>query len=101
VVDREGSSGGARAPTRPASEDAVVFTGRLSDEEHDRWLDRAHVFVIAEQASAAPGSGGEGFGIVFIEPSLHALPVVAGLAGGAVDAVIDGHAGLLVDLDER
>ncbi len=46
------------------------------------------------------GLGGEGFGIVYMEASWHELPVVAGNAGGAVDAVVDGETGLLVDAND-
>jgi phosphatidylinositol alpha-1,6-mannosyltransferase len=39
----------------------------------------------------------EGFGLVFLEASLFAKPVVAGRCGGALDAVDDGRTGLLID----
>jgi phosphatidylinositol alpha-1,6-mannosyltransferase len=77
-------------------DDAVLFTGRVTDEERDRWLDRAQVFVMPSRLPE-PGRGGEGFGIVFMEASVHGLPVVAGSVGGALDAVVDGQTGLLVD----
>ena len=44
--------------------------------------------------------GGEGFGIVYLEASWRGLPVVAGNVGGAVDAVLDGETGLLVDAND-
>jgi phosphatidylinositol alpha-1,6-mannosyltransferase len=77
-------------------QDAVAFQGPVSDEERDRWLDRAHVFVMPSRLPAT-GIGGEGFGIVYLEAGAHGLPVVAGNVGGAVDAVIDGETGVLVD----
>jgi glycosyltransferase involved in cell wall biosynthesis len=40
---------------------------------------------------------GEGFGIVYVEAGARGLPVVAGNAAGALDAVIDGETGFLVD----
>ncbi len=43
------------------------------------------------------GGAGEGFGIVYLEAGVHGLPVVAGNVGGALDAVVDGTTGLLVD----
>jgi phosphatidylinositol alpha-1,6-mannosyltransferase len=43
------------------------------------------------------GIGGEGFGIAYLEANALGLPVVAGNEGGAVDAVIDGETGVLVD----
>jgi len=39
----------------------------------------------------------EGFGVVFLEAGLAGKPVVAGRAGGAPEAVVDGETGLLVD----
>jgi phosphatidylinositol alpha-1,6-mannosyltransferase len=77
-------------------DDAVRFLGAVSDAERDRWLDRAHVFVLPSRPRPS-GSGGEGFGIVFLEAAAHGLPVVAGAVGGALDAVADGETGLLVD----
>ena len=77
-------------------EEHVRFVGSVSDEERDSWFRRAHVFVMP---SRLPGSGvgGEGFGIVYLEAGAHGLPVVAGNVAGAVDAVIDGVTGVLVD----
>ncbi|MFJ2029247.1 glycosyltransferase family 4 protein [Streptosporangium sp. NPDC087985] len=39
----------------------------------------------------------EGLGIVYLEASASALPVVAGSSGGAPDAVLRGETGLVVD----
>jgi phosphatidylinositol alpha-1,6-mannosyltransferase len=83
------------ARTRGVS-DMIVFTGPLSDDERDAWLDRAHVFVMPSRLPPR-GRGGEGFGIVYLEAAAHSLPVVAGKVAGAVDAVDDGNTGLLVD----
>jgi phosphatidyl-myo-inositol dimannoside synthase len=70
--------------------DAVHFLGQVSDAERNAWLARSHVFVL-------PNRAGEGFGIVFLEAASHGLPVVAGAVGGALDAVVDGQTGLLVE----
>jgi phosphatidyl-myo-inositol dimannoside synthase len=75
--------------------DAVKLTGTVSDETRDGWLDRAHVFAMPSRLPA--NGGGEGFGIVYLEAGVHGLPVVAGRVGGALDAVVDGATGLLVD----
>jgi phosphatidylinositol alpha-1,6-mannosyltransferase len=74
----------------------ISFLGAVSDEERDGWLERTDVFAMP---SRLPGGGlaGEGFGIAFLEASSHGKPVVAGNVGGALDAVIDGQTGLLVD----
>jgi phosphatidylinositol alpha-1,6-mannosyltransferase len=75
--------------------DAIHFAGPVSDSERDRWLDSAHVFAMPNRPPPG-GVGGEGFGIVFLEAAAHGLPVVAGAAGGALDAVADGETGVLV-----
>lgn len=76
--------------------DAVVMLGSVSDAERNSWLDRAHVFAMPSRLPAGKAAG-EGFGIVYLEAGVHGLPVVAGNVGGAVDAVVDGETGLLVD----
>lgn len=75
--------------------DAVVFEGSVDDTERDRVLDESSIFAMPS-GRIATGEA-EGFGIVFLEAGVHAMPVVAGAAGGAVDAVIDGETGFLVD----
>lgn len=75
--------------------DAIDLRGAVSDETRDHLLDRAHVFAMPTRVP--PNGGGEGFGIVFLEAGVHGLPVIAGWAGGALDAVVDGETGLLVD----
>jgi phosphatidylinositol alpha-1,6-mannosyltransferase len=76
--------------------DAIRFEGQVSDSERDRWLESAHVFAMPSRVPP-DGVGGEGFGIVYLEAGIHGLPVVAGARGGALDAVIHGDTGLLVD----
>jgi phosphatidyl-myo-inositol dimannoside synthase len=78
----------------------VSFVGEVSDAERDAWLDRAHVFAMPARVPHG-GVGGEGFGIVFLEANAHGLPVVAGNVGGALDAVVHGETGLLVDPDDH
>jgi phosphatidylinositol alpha-1,6-mannosyltransferase len=81
--------------------DHVVFTGQVSDEERDRLLADAHVFAMPSRVPPSGAEGGEGFGIVYLEAGLQGLPVVAGAVGGALDAVIHGQTGLLVDPTSR
>jgi phosphatidyl-myo-inositol dimannoside synthase len=76
--------------------DAVLFLGDVSDGERDGWFDRSAVFAMPSRLPAG-GLGGEGFGIVYLEASARAVPVVAGNIGGAVDAVRHEVTGLLVD----
>ncbi len=76
--------------------DAVTFAGPVSDAQRDAILDRAHVFAMPSRLPPG-GTGGEGFGIVYLEAAAHGLPAVAGNVGGAPDAVVDGQTGVLVD----
>jgi phosphatidyl-myo-inositol dimannoside synthase len=76
--------------------DAVRFLGAVSDADRDAALDRAHVFAMPSRLPPG-GVGGEGFGIVYLEAAAHGLPVVAGNVAGALDAVVHGETGLLVD----
>jgi phosphatidylinositol alpha-1,6-mannosyltransferase len=73
----------------------VRFVGALQDDERDSWFDAAHLFAMPSRLSST--GGGEGFGIVYLEAAAHNLPVVAGNVGGAVEAVLDGVTGVLVD----
>jgi phosphatidylinositol alpha-1,6-mannosyltransferase len=75
---------------------AVSFLGAVDDEQRDAWLRRADVFAMPSRLPAG-GFAGEGFGIVYLEAGTFAKPVVAGNVGGALDAVLDGETGMLVD----
>lgn len=76
-------------------EDHVLLLGGLSDAERDRRLREATVFAMPSRVP--PHGGGEGFGIVYLEAGRHRTPVVAGGEGGALDAVVHGQTGTLVD----
>ena len=80
--------------------DATTFTGRLGDAERDAWFDRAQVFCMPSRVPPE-GTGGEGFGIVFLEAGAHWMPVIGGDAAGVRDAVLDGETGLLVDPEDH
>jgi phosphatidylinositol alpha-1,6-mannosyltransferase len=79
--------------------DSARFLGQVSNDDRDGWLERAHVFAMPSRVPGG-GLGGEGFGIVYMEASWRGLPVVAGNVGGAVDAVVDGETGLLIDAND-
>jgi phosphatidylinositol alpha-1,6-mannosyltransferase len=81
--------------THLALGDAVVFHGSVSDERRDVLLKAVNVFAMPSRLE--PSGAGEGFGIVYVEAGARGLPVVAGNVGGALDAVVDGKTGLLVD----
>jgi phosphatidylinositol alpha-1,6-mannosyltransferase len=80
--------------------DSVQFLGLVSDEVRDRELAGANVFCMVSRIPA-DGFAGEGFGIVYLEANAFGLPVVAGATGGAVDAVVPGETGLLVDPEDH
>jgi phosphatidylinositol alpha-1,6-mannosyltransferase len=75
--------------------DAVRFCGAVDDAERDRLYDTARMFAMPSRLP--PGSAGEGFGIVYLEAGMRGVPSVAGNVGGALDAVVDGETGLLVE----
>jgi phosphatidylinositol alpha-1,6-mannosyltransferase len=60
---------------------------------------RADIFVMPAREEKENASM-EGFGIVYLEASACALPVVAGRSGGVVEAVQDGVTGILVEPDD-
>jgi len=72
----------------------VRFLGSVTDHERDACLDQAHVFAMPSRVVERKK---ESFGIVYLEAASHGLPVVAGNVGGALDAVIDGETGKLVE----
>lgn len=76
--------------------DSIRFLGTVSDERRNSWLRRAHLLAMPSRLPAG-GLAGEGFGIVYTEAAAYGKPVVAGNVGGAIDAVLDGITGLLVD----
>jgi phosphatidyl-myo-inositol dimannoside synthase len=75
----------------------IRFAGRLSDEELQQAYARTAVFAMPGRHSAGPPAQGEGFGMVFVEAGAAGLPVVAGRAAGAMDAVAHDESGLLVE----
>jgi len=74
-------------------DDAVRFTGFVSEEEKLRLLTRAEV--------AAYPSSKEGWGITVIEANACGVPVVAARVPGLRDAVVDGETGVLVPPGDR
>jgi phosphatidylinositol alpha-1,6-mannosyltransferase len=70
-------------------DDRVYFVGSVADAELAQLYRQCLAFVLP--------SSQEGFGIVFIEAMLFGVPVVAAREKGAVDALMDGETGLLVD----
>lgn len=72
-----------------------TFTGRVTPAEVEANLSASKVFV-APSKIAADGDA-EGFGLVFLEAARARLPVVAYRSAGVVEAVDDGHTGMLAE----
>ena len=72
----------------------VAFLGPLAEAEKAQALADADVFAMpARQAGASV----EGYGLAYLEAAWFGLPSLAGMAGGAADAVLHGQTGLVVD----
>jgi phosphatidylinositol alpha-1,6-mannosyltransferase len=76
-------------------EDHVLFFTDIADSELPGFYQLADVFIMPSRKLA--GGDIEGFGIVYLEANGFGKPVIAGRAGGAVEAVEDGINGLVVD----
>jgi phosphatidylinositol alpha-1,6-mannosyltransferase len=74
----------------------VTFVGRIFYNDLPSYLSASDVFVMPSR-SRFFGLEVEGLGIVYLEASACAIPVVAGVSGGAPDAVQVGITGLCVD----
>lgn len=73
----------------------VTFTGAVDDSQLVAHYALCDIFVMPNRE--LENGDTEGFGLVFLEANACGKPVIAGRAGGAVDAVKDGYNGLLVD----
>jgi len=73
----------------------VTLVGKTSDAELLSYLRCCDVFLMPNRTM--PDGDTEGFGLVFREANACGKPVVGGRAGGAVEAVVDGETGFLVD----
>ncbi|MEY4901138.1 MAG: hypothetical protein RI895_1560 [Actinomycetota bacterium] len=76
--------------------DNLHFTGKVDQAQLANWYAAGDVFAMPCRTRVG-GWDVEGLGIVFLEASATGLPVIVGNSGGAVDAVLDGETGFLVD----
>jgi phosphatidyl-myo-inositol dimannoside synthase len=76
--------------------DQVVITGAVAEEELAAHYAAGDVFAMPCRTRRR-GLDVEGLGIVYLEASATALPVLAGRSGGAPEAVSDGRTGVVVD----
>jgi len=84
------------AATRLGVANRIVFTGGVPHEQTPAFFAAADVFASPCRDRHA-GLEVEGLGIVFLEASACGLPVIVGRSGGAVDTVLDGRTGVVVD----
>ena len=76
--------------------DNVHFTGKVDQAQLANWYAAGDVFAMPCRTRVG-GWDVEGLGIVFLEASATGLPVIVGNSGGAVDAVLEGETGFLVN----
>ena len=74
----------------------ISFVGRVQYRELPRFISVGEIFAMPSRSRLA-GLEVEGLGIVYLEASACALPVVGGLSGGAPDALLEGETGFAVD----
>jgi phosphatidylinositol alpha-1,6-mannosyltransferase len=77
-------------------EEFVHLTGKVSQTDLSKWYAVGDIFAMPCRTRVG-GWDVEGLGIVFLEGSATGLPVIVGDSGGAIDAVLDGETGFLVD----
>lgn len=75
-------------------EEAVVFAGKIPEEDKVSWIDLCDVYVLA---SSGDGERVEGLGIALLEAAARGKPLVGGHHGGVPEIIDDGVNGYLVD----
>jgi glycosyltransferase involved in cell wall biosynthesis/O-antigen/teichoic acid export membrane protein len=81
----------------------VDFLGYQTEDQLRSLRASCWIFALPCRARVSPIPEGEGLGLVLLEASAAGMPVIAGNAGGATDAVVPGVTGLLVapgDIDD-
>jgi phosphatidylinositol alpha-1,6-mannosyltransferase len=74
----------------------VIFAGRVQLDELPKYIQLGQIFAMPARDRFF-GLEVEGLGIVYLEASACAIPVIVGNSGGAPDAVISEKTGLIVD----
>jgi len=79
--------------------DRVIFTGRIQQQELIEAFQHCGVFCMPSRVDRNSTGfwTGEGFGIVYVEAAACGRPVIASCEGGAIETVVPGETGLLVD----
>jgi phosphatidylinositol alpha-1,6-mannosyltransferase len=78
--------------------DRVTLAGFVPSEGLPELYNLADIMLLANRQETDGDI--EGFGIVFLEANASGKPVVGGRSGGAIEAIVDGKTGLLVNSDE-
>ena len=73
----------------------VRFLGLVPEDEIVAYHRSGEIFIHPNRTLKDGDT--EGFGIVFLEANAAGNPVIGGRAGGAVDAIVDGETGFLVN----
>ncbi len=83
--------------------DQVQFLGFIENEDLPTIYNLCDLFVMPNRVTQGTALAGdiEGFGITFVEAGACEKPVIGGRSGGAVEAVLHGQTGLLVDPDSE
>jgi phosphatidylinositol alpha-1,6-mannosyltransferase len=79
-------------------EDRVTFAGFVPCERLPDLYKLCDIMLLTNREEA--DGDVEGFGIVFLEANATGKAVIGGRSGGAVEAVVNGTTGLLVDPDD-
>ncbi|MGH7859261.1 MAG: glycosyltransferase, partial [Candidatus Binatia bacterium] len=79
-------------------EESVRFVGEVPFDALPRWYHTCDLFILANRRME--NGDVEGFGIVFLEASSCAKPVIAGDSGGTADAVRESFNGLRIDASD-
>lgn len=80
-------------------ESRVRFLGYIPDKDLPTLYNLCDIHIMPNRITEGTQLAGdiEGFGISFVEAGACEKPVIGGRSGGAIEAVVDGHTGLLVD----
>jgi phosphatidylinositol alpha-1,6-mannosyltransferase len=89
----EGRSEFEELARKHSVQDAVRFTGEVTDEELDALYTSSDVYAMPSQ--------GEGFGLVFAEAMSRGLACIASRFDAGSEVVVDGETGIHVDPDDR
>ena len=76
-------------------EEAVVFFGKVSEEEKIELLQQTDVFVMLSETTKSGDA--EGFGIAILEANALGIPAIGSLGCGIEDAIDDGVSGKLIN----